>query len=61
MTQNMGSLDQKIRFAAGIAVIAAGFYFQSYWGALGLILIGTAFIKWCPLYIPFKINTKGKN
>jgi hypothetical protein len=57
MTRNVGSTDRIIRFILGIAIIAAGFYFQSWLGALGLILIGTAFINWCPIYAVLGLNT----
>ena len=57
MTCNVGKGDKIFRGVVGIAILAAGFYFQSWWGLVGLIFVGTAFLSWCPLYIPFKINT----
>jgi len=57
MTCNMGKGDKLFRGVVGIAVLAAGLYFQSWWGLIGLIFVGTAFLNWCPLYVPFKINT----
>ena len=38
-------------------IIAAGFYFDSWLGAIGIIPILTASINWCPLYAPFGIST----
>ena len=60
MTCNMGRGDRLFRGILGIAALAAGFYFQSWWGLIGLIPLGTALVKWCPAYVPFGINTAGK-
>lgn len=58
MKNNMGSMDRSLRAIFGIIAIALGFYFQSWWGAIGLILLITATISWCPLYVPFKLTTR---
>ena len=58
MTQNVGTIDRVIRLVLGLAIIALGFYFGSWWGALGLIFVGTAALGWCPLYLPFGISTR---
>ena len=60
MTINVGSTDRWLRIVLGIVVIVLGFYFQSWWGALGIIPIATGMIRFCPLYFPFKINTAKK-
>lgn len=57
MKQNVGQLDRIIRAIAGVLVIVAGFVFNSWFGALGLILLATAAIGWCPLYLPFGLST----
>ncbi len=57
MKANVGGLDKKIRIAAGIIIIAAGAYFQSWWGAVGIVPIATALINWCPAYLPLGIST----
>ena len=57
MKSNMGKTDRIIRSIVGIAVIAAGVYFQSWWGAIGIIPLGTALIGWCPAYLPFGISS----
>jgi len=53
----MGTTDRVIRGIVGIAVILTGYYFQSWWGAIGIIPLGTAIIGVCPSYIPFGIST----
>lgn len=62
--ENIGSTDRIIRFIAGIVLAGAGFAMQSpvsyvLWG-LGAVMLGTAAIKVCPLYIPFGISTCAK-
>lgn len=62
MKKNIGSTDKWIRIIAAIAIGVAGIYFKSWWGLLGLIPLATAFISWCPLYMPFGLSTrKGNN
>lgn len=62
MKANVGSVDRIVRFILGIALL--GLFFLEgnikYVGILGIILIATAFMKFCPLYVPFRINTTKK-
>ena len=66
MKTNMGRTDRLIRFV--VAALFAVLYFTGVvGGTLGLILLIfavvfalTSLISFCPLYLPFKINTKGK-
>ncbi len=60
MTCNMGKGDRIFRGIVGLAILVAGIYFQSWWGLIGLIPLGTSIFAWCPLYVPFKINTGAK-
>jgi hypothetical protein len=60
MQSNIGTTDRAIRFIVGIVIILAGIYFKTWWGAIGLIPILTGFIRYCPLYVPLKINTHVK-
>ena len=57
MKRNVGGLDRIVRIMIGIAIIAAGVYFKSWWGGIGLIPFLTGALSWCPLYIPLKIST----
>ncbi len=61
MNQNVGGIDRVVRVVAGIAIIAAGVYFKSWWGAVGLVPLLTATIRWCPLYLPFGISSRPKS
>jgi hypothetical protein len=53
----MGKTDRILRAIVGIVVIGAGVYYQSWWGAIGVIPLGTAIIGFCPAYLPFGISS----
>lgn len=57
MKCNVGKTDRTLRIVAGVVIIAAGLYFQSWWGAVGIVPIATGFLRWCPAYLPFGIKT----
>lgn len=57
MQKNIGSIDKTVRLLAGLAIIGAGVYFQSWWGAVGLVLVATAAMSWCPPYALLGIST----
>jgi len=57
MKSNVGGVDRTLRIIAGVAVIAAGVYYQSYWGAVGLVPLLTGLIGWCPAYLPFGLSS----
>jgi hypothetical protein len=61
MEQNVGRTDMIIRIVAGVAIIAAGLYFKSWWGVIGVIPLATGALRNCPLYQLLKINTNKKN
>jgi hypothetical protein len=66
MKKNMGSLDKIIRI---LLVIAIGVLYYTkvidgtlalILGAFAVVLLLTSLISFCPLYLPFGINTKRK-
>lgn len=57
MKINIGTSDRFIRIIVGLVIIAAGVFYQSYWGAMAIIPIFTAAIGWCPAYLPFGLST----
>lgn len=57
MEKNVGKLDRIVRVLVGLSIVWAGIYFKSLFGLIGIIPIITAVIGWCPLYIPFGINS----
>lgn len=60
MKCNIGPTDRIIRIVAGVVILIIGLVAKSWWGLIGLIPLVTAAIKWCPLYVPFKISTDKK-
>ncbi len=57
MKSNVGSSDKIIRIILGVAIIAAGFYFKSWFGLVGIVPLLTAFVSFCPLYSLIGVNT----
>jgi hypothetical protein len=57
MNRNVGAADRIVRMVLGVAIIAAGLYFKSWWGVIGVVPILTAAIGWCPAYLPFGLSS----
>ena len=67
MKQNMGSTDKIIRILIAL-VIGVLYYTETIrgttaivLGAFAIIFLITSFISFCPLYLPFGINTSKKS
>ena len=58
MNLNVGSADRVIRIVVGVSICAAGWYYHSWWGLIGIVPIVTAAIGWCPAYLPLGLSTK---
>lgn len=58
MKTNVGKTDKIVRILIGLGIGAAGYYYNSWLGLIGIVPIFTALINWCPLYVPFKLSTK---
>jgi hypothetical protein len=56
MNANVGNLDRIIRIIAGLAILGAGSN-SIWWGLVGLVLILTAIVRFCPAYLPFGLNS----
>jgi hypothetical protein len=56
--KNIGTVDRIIRLIAGVAIGALGLAFGSWLGLIGLVLILTATVAVCPIYLPFGISTR---
>ena len=54
---NEGKADRIVRVVLGLAIIGWGVAAQNWWGAVGLVPLLTGAVGFCPLYLPFKINT----
>lgn len=57
MTKNVGGIDRIVRVVAGAGILAWGIMAQSWWGAIGAVLLFTAAVSWCPPYSLLGINT----
>ena len=62
MHKNLGTADRAIRLIVGVALL--GLFLLDgnlrWLGLIAIIPLGTAAIGFCPLYIPFKINTRSR-
>jgi Protein of unknown function (DUF2892) len=66
MKKNMGMIDKTVRFILA-AIIGILYYINVINGTLAIVLgvlamifILTSFINFCPLYLPFGIDTRKK-
>ena len=60
MKTNMGGVDRGMRIVAGLALLSLLFLLEGgsrWWGLVGVVLVGTGLVGWCPAYLPFGINT----
>lgn len=61
MKKNMGLLDRRIRLILGLLIVAAGIYFKTWWGLIGVVFLATSLVSWCPLYVPFGLSSRKTN
>ncbi len=60
-TSNINSLDRILRIVIGLFLLSLVFWGpQTAFGYIGLILIVTGFINFCPIYRVFNISTCAK-
>jgi hypothetical protein len=57
MVKNMGGVDRGVRALVGLVLIGWGIWSANWWGALGVIPLGTAVVGTCPAYLPFGWKT----
>lgn len=60
MQVNVGGVDRVIRIIVGLALLSLLFLLEgsSRWlGLIGIVPLATAFLRYCPLYSVFRINT----
>jgi hypothetical protein len=56
--RNIGTVDRIIRLIAGLAIGLLGLAYGSWLGLIGLVLVLTAGVAICPIYLPFGISTR---
>jgi uncharacterized membrane protein len=66
MKKNMGTVDKTIRILVAVAVVIL-YFTHVISGVLAIILLAlsaifviTSILSFCPLYLPFGLNTKKK-
>jgi Protein of unknown function (DUF2892) len=60
MEANVGGADRVVRIVVGIALLSLFFLLEGnarWWGLVGVVLIATGLLRWCPAYLPFGIKT----
>jgi len=55
--KNVGTTDRIIRIILGLALLAAGWYYGSWWGLVGLLPFFTGAFGTCGLYTLIGVNT----
>ncbi len=62
LPKNVGAMDRNIRLAvAGVLILAGLISSKVILDILGLVVLATGALGFCPAYLPLKINTiKGK-
>jgi len=64
MKKNVGQLDRWIRIVSGIVLLSLFLFIEGnlkWISLLGIVLILTGIINFCPLYLPFGISTRKIN
>lgn len=60
MQLNVGKPERVIRVIVGLVIVGVGVYYQSWWGAIGLVPVLTGIMGWCPPYQLLGISTNKK-
>ena len=64
MKTNVGSADRVIRILVGIALLSLFFVMEGaarWLGLIGVVLILTALVSFCPIYRILGLSTKGSS
>lgn len=57
MKANVGGVDRAIRIIIGLVIMALGYFYNSWWGLVGLIPLITGLFRFCGAYPLFGIDT----
>jgi hypothetical protein len=61
MSLNVGVVDRVIRIVLGLALLSLVFVGpKTMWGLIGIVLLATAWMSFCPLYAVFGWSTRSK-
>lgn len=62
MKVNVGSTDRLIRIIAGVVILSGLFLLEGnarWFGLIGIVVLATGVIRWCPAYSLLGMNTCG--
>jgi hypothetical protein len=54
---NIGKVDRLIRTAASFLIAFGSIYWGAVLGILGIVILLTAIISWCPIYALLQLST----
>lgn len=57
MKCNVGKTEKIVRGIIGLILLIAGYMYSYWFGVVGVVLLLTAAVGWCPLTFAFGINT----
>ena len=57
MKKNVGKIDKIIRYIVGVALISTGYYFSSWFGLIGGVIMLPAVLGSDPFYKFINLNT----
>ncbi len=60
MKCNVGTIDRLLRIIIGLVIALLGVMYDSWWGLIAIIPLGTGLFSFCPLYLPFNLSTRKK-
>ncbi|HEY8595977.1 MAG TPA: DUF2892 domain-containing protein [Devosiaceae bacterium] len=65
MKANIGQVDRWVRIILGLVLLSLIYFLRSdaglwWWGLIGLVLLGTAAINFCPIWAALGISTRKK-
>ena len=61
MNANIGGIDRALRITAGLAILGLWFVLDGtnrWWALLGFVPLVTGLVRWCPLYLSLRIDTR---
>ncbi|HUF19853.1 MAG TPA: DUF2892 domain-containing protein [Burkholderiales bacterium] len=60
MKTNVGNVDRIVRIVAGLLILSLLFLLDGparWWGLIGIVLLVTGFVRFCPAYSFLGMNT----
>ncbi|MCG6972980.1 MAG: DUF2892 domain-containing protein [Desulfobacterales bacterium] len=57
MLSNMNKADRLIRMTVAFVIAFGSIYISALWAILGILILLTAIIGWCPIYALFHLST----